>query len=190
MTMHDPTDPIRRAMAGDQEAQRALLEAWLPRIRRWALIAAGDPVLAEDGVQEALIRIVRHLSRVDPTRPLGPWLKTITVRACRTEHTRERRHLHEVESDEEAPTEPTSGPDQRLDLHRARAQVVAAFSGLSPRQRELVDLVDLQGFTPTEVASQLGLSPGAVRGQLFQARRALRAHLASHHELRQLLRNP
>lgn len=186
----DDTPELRRATQGDRAALRELVRRWMPRIRRWALMAAGDPVVAEDGVQEALVRVWRGIGEVDPERPLGPWLKTVVTNAVRSEASRQRRR-----TDREAPAtghEPDLGPSlgRRMDLHRARSEAVAAFVHLSPRQREILDLVDLQGCTPADVAVQLGLSAGAVRGQLFDARRAVRAHLLENPEILQLLREP
>ncbi len=70
----------------------------------------------------------------------------------------------------------------------ARERTRELFAFLTPRQRELVDLVDLQGLSPREVADDLGLSGGAVRSQLHQARRSLRSAVRNEHEIRSLLR--
>ena len=53
-TMTELLHHLKRARNGDREALRTVVEAWWPRMRRWALVATGDPVLAEDAVQEAL----------------------------------------------------------------------------------------------------------------------------------------
>jgi RNA polymerase sigma factor (sigma-70 family) len=55
---------------------------------------------------------------------------------------------------------------------------------LSDRQREVFDLVDLQGIAAVEVGAMLGMEPVTVRSHLFRARRAIRKRiLESHPEL-------
>lgn len=188
--MPDSPSQLRRATQGNRSALRAVMQRWMPSIRRWALVACGDRSIAEDGVQEALVRVWRGIRDVDPERPFGPWLKTVVVRAVRSEASRQRRR-----TDHEAPVtghepDPGAGAERCLDLRRASDRAVAAFASLSPRQREILDLVDLQGRTPKDVAALLGLTAGAVRGQLFDARRAVRAHLLESPEILHLLREP
>ena len=176
---------LDRAIAGDRSALRAVVVHYEPQIRRWALVCVGDPVLADDAIQEALIRLIRRIGQYDPARPFGPWLKALVCNAARNEAAKARTQ----EDPPPAPgPHPCPPPGRRIDLERASQRALAAFAHLSPRQREILDLVDLQGETPTEVAAQLGLTPGAVRGQLFQARRAVRAHLVDHDAILPLLR--
>lgn len=193
--MNDDDRLLARAVDGDRAALRRVVDAWIPRIRRWALVAAGDPVAAEDAVQEALVRLLRSIHTFDPGRPFGPWLKVVVFNAARTERARDGRatsrasRAAEAEIDADAAT--ATAPGDRLDLARASARVVAAFEALSPRQREILDRVDVQGETAAEVAEDLGLTAGAVRGQLFQARRAVRAQVtgAERDEILPLLRD-
>ncbi len=156
---------------------RRVVQRHLPQIRRWALVATGDVGVAEDVVQEALIRLLRFVHRYDPQRPFEPWLKTLVLNAARGELARRARNPVVAEPEPERAA-PEASLDRQLDLARAATRALDAFGYLSPRQREIVDLVDLQGLSPAEAAQQLQITPGAVRGQLFQARRALRARLA------------
>lgn len=162
---------LQRAVAGDRHALRRVVDDWIRPIRRWALIATGDPVLAEDVVQESLVRLIRAIHTYDPARPFGPWLKTLVTNTARTELGRLGRAVPPPDAPEPEPA------GRRLDLAQAYAAAREAFAALPARQREIIHLVDLQGLSPSEVAKALGLSAGAVRGQLFQARRAVRSSL-------------
>ena len=55
------------------------------------------------------------------------------------------------------------------------------FSKLPPRQREIFDLIDLQGLTPGEVADRTGMKPASVRANLFKARKSIRARFLATH---------
>jgi RNA polymerase sigma factor (sigma-70 family) len=70
-------------------------------------------------------------------------------------------------------------------LDRMCAERVVGMIGcflleLPVRQRELFDLIDLQGFTPAEVAEMLDMHPGTVRVHLFRARKRIRGWLLEH----------
>ena len=57
------------------------------------------------------------------------------------------------------------------------------------RQREIFDLVDLQGLSPAEAAERTGMKPVSVRANLFKARKAIRESLlATHPSYRELSR--
>ena len=63
------------------------------------------------------------------------------------------------------------------------------FAALPQRQREVFDLVDLQGISSAEVAERTGMKPVSVRANLFKARKAIRdSLLASHPAYRELSR--
>ena len=72
-------------------------------------------------------------------------------------------------------------PGARVDRERIADYVRIFFTELPPKQREVFDLVDLQGHEPAEVARLLGTNAGTVRGNLFKARSALRARLLEDH---------
>ena len=55
------------------------------------------------------------------------------------------------------------------------------FTQLPPRQREVFDLVDLQGHDPVQVADMIGVRAGTVRANLFKARAAIRERILELH---------
>ena len=67
------------------------------------------------------------------------------------------------------------------EAHRAGTEInrllVSAFRELPRRQREVFDLVELQGMTAAQAAELLGIRPATVRVNLFKARAALRRRL-------------
>ena len=77
----------------------------------------------------------------------------------------------QMDPTDEAAPDPAEALDRRETLDTARR----ALAGLPARQREVFDLVDLQGLAPHEAAAMLGLSQGTIRVHLFRARRAVRS---------------
>jgi RNA polymerase sigma-70 factor (ECF subfamily) len=75
----------------------------------------------------------------------------------------------------------TTDPGARVDRERATALIYEMFAELPQRQREIFDLIDLQGLTPAEVATRTGMKPVSVRANLFKARSAIRARFLATH---------
>ncbi|MEZ4319342.1 MAG: RNA polymerase sigma factor [Myxococcota bacterium] len=176
---------VAAAREGDRSAVDDLSRAVWPQIRRIALAITGNPVLADDVAQDAMLRVLRALPRFDLSRPLGPWVRTIARNAARNARART-----------DHPAEPTTDVGTRPDLERAMdldaaaRSALTAFSGLTERQRELIELCDHQGLTPAEAAEELGIAGGTARATLHAARHALRVRLlADRPDLLDLLRD-
>ena len=163
------------ALHGDTAAMDALARRWLPAMRGWALADLGDPVLADDAVQNALLRLMDKLSQYDAGRPFRPWLRTLVRSACAD--TRRGRSRHDRRSAPETDRPVSYDPGREIDLDRAARAALDALCALSPRQREVWILCHRQGLTPTEAAADLGVAPGTARALLHQGRRALRRAL-------------
>jgi RNA polymerase sigma factor (sigma-70 family) len=171
------------AAAGDDSAFTTIVTRFQPAVFRWALIFAADPDEAEDITQEVFVRTHRQLDQYRSDGPLDAWLYRITRRtATQLRRTRRRRGRLALS----AAAQPlrdvyTTDPGGRVDRERAAAVIRELFSGLPARQREIFDLVDLQGFSPAEVADRIRMKPVSVRANLFKARKAIREGLLATH---------
>lgn len=193
-----PAELVARARGGEPEAFRELVRRCYGQLQRWALgRTGGDPDEADEVVQLTLIKLHRGLGSFRGESRFTSWLYRITANAAaELRRTGVRRALLLGERVAEADggvvggvgggtakwAEP-SGP-RELDEARLTRIVLARFRELPERQREVFDLVDLQGYAPVEVAELLGLEPVTVRTNLLRARRALRGKvMESHPEL-------
>lgn len=190
-------DLVRSAREGDATAFRKLVKACLPRIHRWALARTGDADAADEVVQRVLIRLHRHLDAWEGRGRFETWLYRITANVAASLRT-ERRSREVPTGDLDAAASRRPGGDrgdpraaerERDPLVRIWAADVAELVGayfeeLPPRQREVFDLADLQGYAPKEIAEMLDMNPSTVRANLFKARRTIRRRvLARHPEL-------
>ncbi len=165
----------RAAAAGDRAAFAALIT------RHWATAAAlaarllGSQGLAHDAVQEASIAALTGLGRLRDPAAFGPWFCGITLNVAR----RWRRQLAAEHPAELADrTDGGPGPQELAEIAELGAAVRAAIAQLADGQRHAVLLFYLQGLTHREVAAELGISVGAVKARLHQARAALAPGLA------------
>jgi RNA polymerase sigma-70 factor, ECF subfamily len=165
---------VERAMRGDREAFGLLASIEVDRLHSIARLVLRDADLAEDAVQEALVRCWRQLpSLKDPDR-FEAWLHRILVHAARDEARRRRRHesaLWVIRS------EPVTG-DSSAQL-ADRDQLESAFRHLSVDHRAVVVLHHYAGLALPEVAAVLGIPPGTAKSRHHHAMAALRAALAS-----------
>lgn len=169
---------VARARDGGA-ALEALLDEIRPLVKRWALVALGDVDRAADVTQFVLLTVHRGLGDFrDESANFHGWLYRITKNAAIDEHRRRQRSakLRDAMLRQAPPgsRELTGDVHERLDAITVR-RLVERFAGELPdRQREVFDLVDLQGFDAAEVAEMTGLAPSTVRVHLMRARRRLR----------------
>lgn len=175
---------VDRAKRGDQDGLRELVTAAYPMVRRWALLRTGDPADADDLTQDVMIQIIRKLDGFRGDAGFSTWVYAVTRRAA-AERARRARRRADVQADPRAveavtPRSPTD-PAEEAERDDPGRVVRSGFLRLPLRQREVFDLVELQGLTASEAAARLGIEAVSVRAHLFKARRALRAHIVAHH---------
>ncbi len=142
---------------------------------------------AEDLIQETYLRAVRALDRAPPSGDVRAWLHGIMRNAWLDGAKWAARHPTSggLEDDDELPGAGTECAPLRGDgeLERLRGvvgeEIQTALAALPLDAREIV-LLDLEGFTETEVAAITGCAVGTVKSRLSRARRALRERLADY----------
>ena len=149
-----------------------LLEGFRPDLLRFALWLARDRSVAEDVVQETLIRAWKSREEIKDPSATRPWLLTIV----RREHARlyERKRLPTVDVDDagiQADPALLSNPDDGdVGLDDLRRAILK----LPDEYREPLVMQVLGGHSTIEIARELGLTQAAVLTRLFRARNKLR----------------
>jgi RNA polymerase sigma-70 factor (ECF subfamily) len=131
---------------------------------------------AEDLVQETFITVLEQIDRFDTERAFAPWFFRILVnRGLNARKSRTVRQTEQVPADAAGGEGPPDGVAERRELAE---RVRAAVDQLPERQRLILRLSELEGFTSVEIADILDLSQGTVRWYLHEARNTLRVTLA------------
>jgi RNA polymerase sigma-70 factor (ECF subfamily) len=159
----------RRGETTDEQLP-GLLESLRPDLLRFAFWLARDRAVAEDVVQETLLRAWRSRSELRDSTALRPWLLTIVRRENARLH--ERKRLPTVDLDEAV-----SSQDVALAFNDDDPEIAdlrSAIFALPDEYREPLVLQVLGGFSTGEIANELGLTVSAVLTRLFRARNKLR----------------
>jgi RNA polymerase sigma-70 factor (ECF subfamily) len=160
---------------GNQRRFAAVIEPLRADLYRFALWLARDRQVAEDVVQETLLRAWRSLDGLKDVQAAKHWLLTI----ARREHARlyERKRHETVNIDDLIAVE---SPMLASDEHRPDDEVHIvrrAILALDDEYREPLVLQVLMGYSTEEIAVHMNLNQGAVLTRLFRARNRLRANL-------------
>ena len=180
----DERDLARRATRGDEAAFAEIVRRHQGAVHRLCLrfVSAAD---AEDVAQEAFVKAFTHRAKLDPERPLLPWLLTV---ARNLAIDRVRRH-------QASPTEPSvEDADSHADTRAPSAERAAISAQRTARlrqglaelpegQREAVMLFHVEGLPYKDIATALEVPVGTVMTWLHRARGRLRKALESAEEL-------
>ena len=153
---------------GDQAAFAQLYDATSSRVVGLAVRVVRDVAQAEEVAQEAFLEIWRTSARFDPAKgsPLG-WLLTIVHRKAvdrvRSAEASTRRDATYHQRNQ--PVEHDSTAEAATASLEAR-RVRQALAGLTPAQREALELAYFGGYTHTEVATMLELPVGTAKTRI------------------------
>ena len=182
---------IEKARNGDTHAFRILVEQYQSMLFSVACRFLGKDE-AEDIVQEAFIRLWKNFQRYRPEVKLTTWLYRIVTNLCldhlKSKHRRNwfrRRDMNETNTVPDPST-----PLKELENHELMQYVLRLAEGLTPRQRAVFILRDLEGLSSKEVCEILSMKAGNVKSNLYYARSKMNEGLKRFYNLteKQMLR--
>lgn len=163
---------VERARRGDREAFGQLAAGEVDRLHAIATLMLRDADLAEDAVQEALVRCWRQLPKLRDVERFDGWLYRILMRTAANESGRRRRHEAAIRTIHIEPASP-DGARHLAD----RDELEGGFRRLSIDHRAVVVLHHYVGLPLPEVAAALGIPSGTAKSRYHYAMAALRAAL-------------
>jgi RNA polymerase sigma-70 factor (ECF subfamily) len=172
--------PRTTLVAHDEESlQRGLVEL-VPELRGRACRLAGDPVTADDIVQDTIERALRFGAQYERGTNLRAWVYQILFSVFVTRYRRSRRErnaLKNLAGDPCAWTMPErfAGPDRTVSLTTTTQRTL---DELPETFRSVLKLVDLDELTYREAATELGVPVGTVMSRLHRGRKLLASQLA------------
>ena len=156
-----------------RRAFRRLVESSRDRLYRMAFAWTHDPHLADDLVQQALYKALSNYRQLKDFGAAEAWLFRI-LSNCLKDYYRAKR---DVVSSDDVVIADTVTPECNTEEQQLVRKVRRAVRSLPLAQRQVVTLVDLEGFTYAAVAEILEVPVGTVMSRLCRGRRALKDRL-------------
>jgi RNA polymerase sigma-70 factor (ECF subfamily) len=171
-------DLILKIQDGSLDALGVIYDRHRRLVYRTALAICNDPEAAADLLQDVFLRLHRFADRVDPERPLEPWLYRVTANQSYTWVKRHHRWTHPLEEIAEWLSSGVKNSPQYIteqDDESKRIQV--AIAKLSLPQRVVVVMYYINDLSLHEIAEILAIPEGTVKSRLHYGRNALKNHL-------------
>jgi len=162
-----------------------LLRPQVEYLYRLAWRFTGSVADAEDLVQDVLLELYPRTRELLDIERLRPWLAKVLYRQyIDFFRKRARSPLVELAADSEGEDDPLDtlpaledGPEDHAERSRLRERILAALERLSPEQRAVVTMHDVEGYSLEELETILETPLGTLKSRLHRARQRLRALL-------------
>jgi RNA polymerase sigma-70 factor (ECF subfamily) len=181
---------IQAHLAGDPRAFNQIVARYQVRLLNFVYRMIGDRERAEDLVQEAFLRVYRHLDRFDQSRKFSTWVYTIASNLAKNELRNRSRSpfiaLDRARPREADPVNPAdfedidNRPDDVYERRSLQALVRRTVAQLSSHHREVFVLRELEGKSYEEIAEIMRCNLGTVKSRLNRARQSFAELILPH----------
>lgn len=144
----------------------------------WALQRLGDPMLAQDAVQEGFVIAYQKLNTLREPKAFAGWLRQIIMTQCSRMTRNKQLPTHAIDTTPELPTNEPS-PDTSVEEAELKDKVLAAIQELPENEQVVTQLFYLYGYSQKEISRVLSIPVTTVKKRLQYARGNLRGLLAS-----------
>ncbi len=162
---------VKRAKSGDKAAFGELYAHYYKEMYRYAYYALRHEQDAQDVVAETVASAYAQIGKLKNEEAFPMWIFKILSNQIKRKMKTYVKEKHTVPLEEIS--EQTTGltDEEHFDLHKA-------LDALQERDRQIVILSVLEGFTSNEIASIFGMNPATVRSRAFRAMKQLRQILS------------
>ncbi len=178
MASRNQSSILRKCKAGDENAFAILCEENYDYIYRVAFRILAQEEDAKDIVQETFIRVWKNISSYNEKIKFTTWLYTIVTNLC-IDSLRKQKIHSDIYCEEALRKVNLSNEEDQL-AKKDLASIIACIANeLSPKQRAIFVLRDLEGLEMEEIAKIIKLSASRVKSNLWHARKAIREKLVT-----------
>ena len=171
---------IQRCRTGDSNAFRQLVDNYQGRVYVFAFRMLCNEEDAKDVVQEAFIKVWRNLSKYNTDFKFTTWLYRITANCCYDHLRKGKQQKQNVEIDQvkhACEQLLQSNLEQKIINENLAAVITQLTHELTPKQKLVFTLKELEGFEVNEIAAITDLSPEKIKSNLYLARKNIREQL-------------
>lgn len=169
--------PVARTLETTDTTQTIaqLVAEYSTALYRVAFSVTRNAAEAEDAVQEAFLRVLRHESRLAEIRDYRVWLVRIVWNIVLDRKRRAKTRPENEDVADYARALPSSdrGADATVISSQEHARILSLIDRLPRREREALLLSAVHELTTAEIAATLGTTESSVRSRIFRARKEL-----------------
>lgn len=185
--------PFRR----DENTERiheqiaALVEKYSATLYRVAYSVVRNHAEAEDIVEDAFLRVLRHGARLDSIKDKRVWLVRIAwnIAIDRTRRAKARPDSEELDDYARVAPSPSMPADEMVIADEERSRILAFVDQLPAKERAAFTMYAVEDLNTTEIAAVLRTTTSTVRSRLFRARCLLKAMIEQNGCFPDLARN-
>jgi RNA polymerase sigma-70 factor, ECF subfamily len=181
--MEIPTSAVNEEarQRAEDAAISTLVDQYAGALYRVAYSVLRNSTDAEDAVQEAFLRVLRHRDTLDEVRDQRVWLIRIVWNIVLDRKRRAKTRPETDDVSELARVLPSTGlsAEELAGAAQHHAHVLACVEKLPAKEREVLLLSAFEELTSVEIAAVLSITESSVRSRLFRARN-LMAQLLDH----------
>jgi RNA polymerase sigma-70 factor, ECF subfamily len=188
---HDDADLVSRVQGGDEAAFRTLFDRYHRRAYAVAFGVVKNQHDALDVMQEAFIKVHKHIGNFHGASSFYTWLYRIVMNLA-IDQVRRKRQL--TEFDDSVRKSDTAGggallprvegenPSKTVSRKELSSHIQAALDDLPEYHRAVILLREVEGLSYEEMAKVLKVPKGTIMSRLFHARRKMQERLAGYLE--------
>jgi RNA polymerase sigma-70 factor (ECF subfamily) len=179
---HGDDHLVAATLAGDDQAFASLVSRYKRRVFRLAGRFTRSEHELDDLCQEVFIKVYENLRQFRADAPFEHWLSRIAVRTCYDALRKQRHDKRSLPLDDLTFELRDRRWDERLSAAEAKSVLEWALVRMTPEERLVITLLELEEKTIREVAELTGWSQVNVKVRAWRARRALKKILETTHE--------
>ena len=172
---------ISHSIHGDTASFRKLVEFHQPFVYSTAFRLLNNGYEAEEIVQEAFIRVWKHLKDFKMEMRFTTWLYKIVVNLCYDRMKAKKAQYNRIHYDMESSVilnQPSSENIETSVINHDLAQIIRFLTcELTPRQKLVFTLTELEDLSVEEITVVTGMSPGKIKSNLYCARQTIKNKL-------------
>lgn len=176
MTPETINELIESSQRKDEKAFRTLVESHQIMVYKLAYRLLCNEEDAKDAVQETFLWVWLNLAKFDRNRAFSTWVYSIAANYCYDRLKSGKNNVQTIPLELTDDTV-TDEVEQKMDYSDLGARIARLTNKLSPKQKWVFTLCDLEGLSVEETTVITGLSAAKIKSNLYLARQALRIEL-------------
>lgn len=171
---------FRQLAEGNEEAYRSLFHYFTPRLQPFVFSIVKSEVVAEEIVQEVMLKLWTHRQSIIEKENPSSWVFTVASNQAISFLRRvaqERRYIDSIKASME--TIRQKNPSEEQLIYRENVQLLkSAIDQLPPQQQLIYRMSRMEGLTHKEIADKLGISSHTVKNHLVSATKSILARIS------------